>query len=133
MGRAVLTKGFPSVTKQSKTPKIEAATIAIATTTTPPPPAANTETNVGAPRGKNLFVKVNTFDNKDNSNIGTRIVDMYHFGTSNWMRGHAWWAMHNGHIVEITVATAEEVEAHIAAQRQALADKFNTEKAHQAA
>lgn len=113
------TKGFnPVTTKQTKSPK-------------------NDTTNTGDGESNNaperrLFIKVATFDHSD-IKVGTRIVDMYHFGTRNWLAGHNWWAMHNGHIVVTETATPEEVEAHVSAQRQALADKFNTERQHVAA
>lgn len=80
-------------------------------------------------RTKNLFVKVDTF-NTEGREIGTRIVDMYHFGTRNWLQNHHWWAMHNGHTVEARTADQDEIGAYVAAQKLALADKFNNEKAH---
>lgn len=46
----------------------------------------------------NLFVIVDTIDDKGTT-IGTRTVDMYHFGTRDWLSNHAWWAMHNGHTI----------------------------------
>jgi hypothetical protein len=73
----------------------------------------------------NLFISVKTFD-AEGKTVGERIVDMYHFGTRNWLQNHHWWAMHNGHCVETNVATADEVTGYLAASKEALAAKFNT-------
>lgn len=92
------------------------------------------ETTAGARQEhtKNLFVKVDTF-NPEGREIGTRIVDMYHFGTRNWLQNHHWWAMHNGHTVEAKTASQDEIGTYVNLQVQALADKHNHEKAHNAA
>lgn len=76
----------------------------------------------------NLFISVKTFD-VEGKTVGERIVDMYHFGTRNWLQNHHWWAMHNGHCVETNVATSDEVTTYLAASKEALAAKFNTVKA----
>lgn len=81
---------------------------------------------------KTLFLRVDTFD-KDGRTIGTRIVDLYHFGTRNWMANHMWWAAHNGHTIETNVANDDEVNAYVEKQKAALAERFQSEKAHQAA
>jgi hypothetical protein len=72
----------------------------------------------------NLFISVKTFD-AEGKTVGERIVDMYHFGTRNWLQNHHWWAMHNGHCVETNVATPTEIENYLAASKTALAQKFN--------
>ena len=74
----------------------------------------------------NLFISVKTFD-AEGKTVGERIVDMYHFGTRNWLQNHHWWAMHNGHCVETNVATPDEVTGYLAASKEALAAKFNTQ------
>jgi hypothetical protein len=76
----------------------------------------------------NLFISVKTFD-VEGKTVGERIVDMYHFGTRNWLQNHHWWAMHNGHCVETNVATPAEVTGYLAASKEALAAKFNTKVA----
>lgn len=76
----------------------------------------------------NLFISVKTFD-VEGKTVGERIVDMYHFGTRNWLQNHHWWAMHNGHCVETNVATTDEVTGYLAASKEALAAKFNAPKA----
>lgn len=83
-------------------------------------------------RSNNLYIRVETF-NTEGREIGTRIVDLYHTGTRNWMSNHQWWAFHNGHTVEINVANSDEVNAYIDKQAAILAERFNTEKAHVAA
>lgn len=85
-----------------------------------------TDTPQAAERPKSLFVRVDTLNAKDEL-IGTRIVDMYHFGTRNWLQNHTWWAVHNAHIVGTQLAIESEIAEHLHAQRQALADKFNGE------
>jgi hypothetical protein len=73
----------------------------------------------------NLFISVKTFDTQGKT-VGERIVDMYHFGTRNWLQQHTWWAMHNGHDVETKLATPDEVKSYLAMATQALANKFNS-------
>ncbi len=81
---------------------------------------------------RTLYVRVDTFD-IEGKTVGTRIVDMYHFGTNGWMQKHQWWAMHNGHTVETNVANEAEVADYVAYQKQLLAERFNTDRAHIAA
>lgn len=83
-------------------------------------PSATTNGN-----SQNLFISVNTF-NAEGKTIGERIVDMYHFGTRNWLQNHHWWAMHNGHTVECNVASDAEISAYLANAKTALAEKFNS-------
>lgn len=62
------------------------------------------------PQAKALHVQVDTFDSAGQQ-VGTRVVDMYHFGTRNWLANHTWWAMHNGHTVRQQLAElAEAIE-----------------------
>lgn len=72
---------------------------------------------------QNLYVKVLTFDGQGKT-IGERIVDMYHYGTRNWLQNHLWWSTHNGHEVEISVANDEDVSAYVAQAAKDLAAKF---------
>lgn len=114
----------------------EAAPTAIAavengntTTTTPTTTKAGPVPPVDHVKGpSNLFISVKTFD-VEGKTVGERIVDMYHFGTRNWLQNHHWWAMHNGHCVETNVATSDEVTGYLAASKEALAAKFNAPKA----
>lgn len=76
----------------------------------------------------NLFISVKTFDTEGKT-VGERIVDMYHFGTRNWLQNHHWWAMHNGHCVETNVATPDEIADFIVQSKQALAQKFQGQSA----
>lgn len=125
----IIIEGLPVTMKTAKQ-VIEQGNIensvSVAPQTSPP------QTTEGARTERNLHVKVETFS-ADGHTIGTRIVDMYHFGTRNWLQNHNWWAMHNNHQVETKVAEPEEVAAYMAAQKQALVDKFNGEKQHVAA
>lgn len=82
-------------------------------------PAANQ-----SPQTKHLFIRVNAF-NAEGREVGTRIVDLYHFGTRAWLQKHTWWAMHHGHVIEQQPATEDEIAAYIQAQRDALAAKYN--------
>lgn len=72
----------------------------------------------------NLFISVKTFDSEGKT-IGERIVDMYHFGTRNWLQNHHWWAMHNGHCVETNIADDAEIANYLKNATAALAEKFN--------
>lgn len=76
-----------------------------------------------APQNRNLYVTVNTYG-PDGKQIGTRVVDMYHYGTRNWLANHTWWAMHNGHVVEQMPATDAEIDDYLEAAKKALAQKF---------
>lgn len=72
---------------------------------------------------KNLYVKVITYD-QEGKTIGERIVDMYHYGTRNWLQNHIWWAMHNGHEIEQKCADSEDVKEYVANAAKELAAKF---------
>lgn len=50
-------------------------------------------------QAQHLHIRVNTF-NSAGEQIGTRLVDLYHYGTKAWLQNHTWWAMHNGHMVK---------------------------------
>jgi hypothetical protein len=76
----------------------------------------------------NLYIFVRTTDLQGTC-IGERIVDMYHFGTRNWLQNHQWWAMHNSHCVETTVATPDQVAEYLARAKEALVEKFAKEVA----
>jgi hypothetical protein len=82
----------------------------------------NQSTNPSSDRS--LFVSVETFDN-DNKSIGSRVVDMYHYGTRNWLQNHTWWAMHNSCVVETRPATEEEAKAYVEAATASLVNKYN--------
>lgn len=73
---------------------------------------------------RTLYVQVITHDAQGKV-IGTRIVDMYHFGTRNWLHDHTWWAMHNGHSIETEIAHPDDVNEYLAAAKIKLAEKFN--------
>lgn len=75
---------------------------------------------------RNLYVKVLTY-NKEGQTIGERIVDMYHYGTRNWLQSHIWWAMHNGHEIEQKCADDDDVAAYVAQAAKELAAKFQHE------
>lgn len=66
------------------------------------------------PLGKSLHVNVDTFD-KAGAQIGTRMVDMYHYGTRQWLANHTWWAMHNGHTVKQSLAQVAQEPEQLAA------------------
>jgi hypothetical protein len=73
----------------------------------------------------NLFISVKTFD-IEGKTIGERVVDLYHFGTNNWLQKHSWWAMHHKATIEITQATPAEVDTYLAEAKAALVEKFNS-------
>lgn len=103
-----------SILREKMTSKSKTATKA-------PEPVANN----GTSQQSNLFISINTFD-AEGRTIGERVVDLYHFGTRNWLQSHHWWAMHNGHSVETNVATPKQIDDYLAAGKAALAAKFNT-------
>lgn len=69
---------------------------------------------------KSLYVKIETY-NPENKQIGERVVDIYHPGTSKWLQKHSWWAAHHNNIIEIRNADAGEVQAHLAEVEKAAA------------
>lgn len=75
---------------------------------------------------KTLYIKVETYDGAGKQ-IGERVVDMYHFGTRNWLQTHQWWAMHNSHTIELRPADDGEVQAYLDEAKLKLAEKFNRE------
>ena len=76
-----------------------------------------------AQQNRNLFVTVNTYG-QDGKQVGTRVVDMYHYGTRNWLANHTWWAMHNNCTVEQMPANDAEIEEYLENAKNALAGKF---------
>jgi len=81
-----------------------------------------------AQRDRNLFMTVSTVDQAGKA-VGYRIVDLYHYGTRNWLMNHQWWAMHQGHLVEVCPATEAEINEYLAKGAKELQDKFNDEAA----
>lgn len=73
---------------------------------------------------QNLYFGVQSFD-KEGHDIGFRIVDLYHFGTRKWMEKHTWWALHNGHTLEIIPTTPDQVTAHVAKLAAELVEKYS--------
>lgn len=99
--------------------------------------SANAVDNAYIPQqeqNKNLHVTVTTYDGKTGKEIGMRVVDMYHYGTRNWLQNHLWWAMHNGHEVAQATSTDVDIDNYLAEQANALKEKFQgTETAKAAA
>lgn len=75
-------------------------------------------------RTNNLYMTINTVDVAGKA-VGYRLVDLYHFGTRNWLSNHHWWAMHQGHEVIICPASQDEVNSYLAEKAKELQDKFN--------
>lgn len=87
-----------------------------------------TSTPAKAEKASNLYFVVETFD-RDGKQIGHRVVDMYHFGTREWLSNHNWWAMHQGHEVNTRNASVDEINEYLDKAKQALAEKFNAKGA----
>lgn len=85
--------------------------------------AAQTPVQNSQNQQKNLYVKVITYD-QEGKTIGERIVDMYHYGTRNWLQNHIWWAMHNSHEIEQKCADPQDVKEYVANAAKELAAKF---------
>lgn len=83
---------------------------------------------VGQTQPKNLYITIITYDGQTGKVIGQRVVDMYHYGTRNWLQNHIWWAMHHGHPVEQVLATDEDIGSYMAQQEIALHQKFGAPK-----
>lgn len=78
-------------------------------------------------RQNNLYMSVNTID-INGKPVGYRLVDLYHYGTRNWLMNHQWWALHQGHLVEVQPATSDEISEYLALKAKELQDKFAGEK-----
>lgn len=89
-----------------------------------PAPALEVAAQQPSNTPQNLYVSVKTFD-VDGKTVGERIVDMCHYGTRNWLSSHIWWATHHDCCTEIDLAKPGEIEAYLAAGKEALAAKFN--------
>lgn len=76
-----------------------------------------------AAQQRNLYVTVTTYAS-DGKQVGIRVVDMYHYGTRNWLQGHMWWAVHHGHTTETQPANDAEVADYVKEQEYALAYKY---------
>lgn len=74
-------------------------------------------------QSNHLYVKVTTY-NTEGREVGTRVVDMYHYGTRNWLQGHMWWAMHHSNTVECLIADDGDVADYVKEQELKLLDKF---------
>lgn len=82
------------------------------------------------PQTKTLYITINTYEaGAKGKNIGHRVVDLFHYGTRNWLNKHTWWAMHHGYVVEQVVSTPKEIENYVAEQKTLLANKFNNDPA----
>lgn len=85
---------------------------------------SNTPTTATTPE-KALYVSVKTFEaGEAGKRIGFRVVDMYHYGTRNWLQKHIWWAMHHSYVVEQDLATEEQVANYLKDQALRLQDKY---------
>src|ERR1700761_9605846 len=88
-------KASANTTIEGTAPSAEISTIPTQkteTTTNTAPPAAKTAPEPPTSSGpSNLFISVKTFD-AEGKTVGERVVDMYHFGTRNWLQNHHWWA-----------------------------------------
>jgi hypothetical protein len=73
---------------------------------------------------KNLYITVNTYDQKGDK-VATRVVDMYHYGTTNWLQNHTWWAMHNSHMIGTMTSSEDEINDYLDGIKAQLANKFN--------
>lgn len=72
----------------------------------------------------NVYIKVITFD-PEGKEVGFRLVDMYHYGTRDWLQKHLWWALvHHGYCVETNIAEPKEVDEYLARAEQALQQKY---------
>lgn len=87
--------------------------------------AANEGAERSNSRGRNLYVRVITYNCADGKIIGDIIRDMYHIGTTQFFQGHLWWGTHNYHRVEVLPATPDEINNYIEEGKRKLAEKFN--------
>lgn len=73
-----------------------------------------------------LYATICTYDQSGKQIGPHKVVDMYHFGTRDWVGKHLFWATHNNCIVEVQVSTEDEIEDYIASGVQKLAQKHNS-------
>lgn len=75
-------------------------------------------------KAKDLYVSVTTFKGDTGKPEFTRVVNLYHFGTRQWLQNHQWWAIHNGYSVNVAIATPDEVATYLDTAKANLAAKF---------
>lgn len=56
--------------------------------------------------------------------VDSRVCDIYNFQSRKWLTNHQFWAMHQGHTVEIHPATDDEVGAYTSKQAQLLSRRY---------
>lgn len=74
---------------------------------------------------KTTFSFVHTYD-KDGQQIDQRVVDLSHNGARKWLMNHHWWALNQGFMVGLTVASKDDHDRY---QLERLAGRFNTKVA----
>lgn len=71
-----------------------------------------------------FYVQVTTCVPDKDVTVDSRVCDMYNFQSRKWLTNHQFWAMHQGHKVEIHPASSEEVDSYTAKQTQLLSRRY---------
>lgn len=78
------------------------------------------------PKNSSFHVQVLTkVPNKDVV-VDSRICDIYNFQSRKWLTNHQFWAMHQGHTVELHPATPDEVQQYTQRQAQLLSNRYGS-------
>lgn len=56
--------------------------------------------------------------------VDSRVCDIYNFMSRKWLTNHQFWAMHQGHTVELHPATPDEVTEYTKKQAQLLSRRY---------
>lgn len=70
---------------------------------------------------RTVYSFVHTYD-QTGKITDTRVIDMSSNGARKWLQNHHWWALNNGHMLGLTLATKDD---HDRFQLERLAKQFN--------
>lgn len=70
---------------------------------------------------KTTYSFVRTFD-LNGKETDCRVVDLSNNGARQWLLNHQWWALNNGQMIGLTIATKDDHDRY---QLERLANKYN--------
>ena len=71
------------------------------------------------------YAHIRTFD-LSGKETDCRVIDLSNNGARTWLLNHQWWALNNGYMLGVTVATKDEYDRY---QLGRLASKYNNKGA----
>lgn len=118
----------------SKTIRASVASVALAASAEEAPaatighnggPSMQQEAPSGADQQKDPFyIQVKTSIPGKDVIVDSRLCDIYNFQSRKWLTNHQFWAMHQGHTVELHTASSDEVAEYTRKQAQLLSRRY---------